>query len=628
MIDPRPLYRELTSGTVGPGPVATVQAARRAIHGAAADLDDARTDISGAWTGVGARAAHRSFDRRSAELCAADAELGAAIELLDELAAEQARVQHAAAPLIQWWCRSYVLAAFTNPVLMAVISARVCTALTALRATHRAELARIAAGFDRLAGGAAQALPAAETLAAASSAVAGTSALPPLGTSPRAVAEWWKTLSPSQQAALQATHPDALAELDGLPPIVLDAVNRARLERDRAIARAQLEAANDGLRAHGLFGMPDTQLFANADPAVRRFARDHAAALALLDRADQTDAAVRSAQAIATDPRKPPIGPVLLLAYRNTGAGGLAIAFGDPSKAHDVAVAVPGTGAGPRRPGLEQASALRREMDRRDPGGSHATVEWVDYDAPDAIASMRVTTPAQAHEGAARLVGDVAGWRAAAGSSQHVTVVGHSYGSTLVGLAGQRGLAADDIAFVGSPGVGASSADGLSAGRGHVWAGSAEHDPVVQVTRGNWFTENGSGVGPYDKAFGARQFDTTSPGHLTQAHSSYYTEGSPSLQNLARISTGDYGDVTGADLNKIATANPLRQVVEASQDAMHGVGQTVADLATGHPQAALKHAVSTFLEHQADTVDILVNGLGTPNEHYANLRKTILGWVR
>ena len=615
MIDPRPLYRELTSGTVGSAPAATVHATRRAVHAGAADLDDARRAMRGAWTGRGADGANRCFDRRSAELSAADAELGAAIDLLTDLAVEQDRVQRAAAPLIQWWSRSYILFFFTNPVLMALVSAQVCTALTQLRATHRAELARIASGFDRLGGGAAHAAPG----------VVGLSGLPAPGSSPQAVAQWWKSLSPAQQAALPAQYPDALAELDGLPPTVLDSVNRARVVRDRTTAQGQLDQANQGLRGHGLVGMPDAQLLGNADPEVRRLAREHAAAQNLLERAEQTDAAVRSAQATAT--LEPPIQPVLLLAYRNTGAGGLAIAFGDPSKAHDVAVAVPGTGAGPGSPSLEQASALRRAMDQRDPDSSHATVEWVDYDAPDGIVGTQVISPAQAHEGSARLVGDVAGWRAAAGTPQHVTVIGHSYGSTLVGFAGQQGLAADDIAFVGSPGVGASSADGLSAGRGHVWAGSAEHDPVAQLTKGTWFTENGSGVGPYDKGFGARQFDAASEATTATAHGTYYDEGSPSLQNLSQIATSDYTKVTDANPNETATAGPLRQVVEANQDIAQGVARTVADLVTGHPQAALDQAVSTVTEGGSDTLDILLNDVASKANPGVNVAKTVLGWL-
>ena len=61
-------------------------------------------------------------------------------------------MKRAATPLIQWWSRSYVLFFFANPVLLELISAQVCTALAQLRRTHRAELERIAASFERLSG--------------------------------------------------------------------------------------------------------------------------------------------------------------------------------------------------------------------------------------------------------------------------------------------------------------------------------------------------------------------------------------------------------------------------------------------------------------------------------------------
>jgi Alpha/beta hydrolase len=596
--DPRPPYRQLTSGSVGSAPTATLTAARAAVHEGTRELDDARRRLRRSWQGLGATGATRCFERRSAELSAADAELGAAVDLLSSLAAEQERVKRAATPLIRWWCRAYVLLFFTDKVLLELISAQVCTALSQLRVTHLAELQRIATGFDRLAGGAECAAPL----------VVSAGALPPAGTSPQAIASWWKALTPAYRDALQAQHPDELAELHGLPPTVLDSVNRTRVSRDQRNAQARLDATDEGLRAHGLAGVSDAELLGNRDPEIRRLARTHAEAQGLLERTHQADAAVRSAQATAA--LAPPIGPVLLVDYRNTGAGGLAIAFGDPSKAHDVAVAVPGTGAGPGQPGLEQASALRREMDRKRPTGTHSTVQWIDYDAPDSLGDTRVADPRLAKEGAARLVDDVAGWRAASAGGQHVTVIGHSYGSTLVGIAGQHGLAADDIAVVGSPGVGASSADGLSPGHGHVWAGGAEHDPVVQVTQGSWFSADGSGVGPYDRSFGALQFDATNPLALAAGHTEYYAEGSPSLRNLAAISTGDYSEVTAADPGNSPVAGPVQQLGEAGQDALRGGAQTAVDLVTGHPADAVHRASNTAYELAADATDLVVNRLG------------------
>lgn len=615
MTDPRPLYRQLTRPRLGAAPVATLQATRSTIHDGAYDLDTGRARLRTGWRGAGADAADHALQRRCAQLSAADAELGAAIALLAALADEQERVRHAAAPLIGWWCRSYVLFVFTNPVLLALVSAQVCTALQRLRATHRAELERIAAGFDRLGGG-----------ADAPPVVTAVRAMPPPGTAPQTVAAWWKGLTPAQQAALQAQYPDELAELTGLPPTVLDAINRSRVATDRTTAQAAVDHANDGLRARGVVGLPDSMLLDNTDPEVRRLAREHATAVTQLEHTNQTDAAVRSAAEASAAPH-PPIGPVLLLKYRNTGAGGLAISFGDPSKAHDVAVNVPGTTAGPGTPSLDEATNLRRAMDSKDPAGSHAVVQWVDYDAPDSIASTDVARPDQAQEGAPRLVADVAGWRAAAGGNQHVTAIGHSYGSTLVGFAGQHGLQADDIAVVGSPGVGASSADGLSPGRAHVWAGSAEHDPVVQVSGGDWYTTNGSGVGPYDESFGATQFDATSHDPLNHAHSTYYDEGSPALRNLAAISTGDYTAVSNADLGDTALGirSPLDQARESAEDVFRGGSRAATELFTGHPDAALATAAATGVEAVSDLLDARLGPLGAVLNIPAPVIKDVLG---
>lgn len=601
MSDPRPLYRQLTSGTVGSAPTATLLAARRALNEGADDLDRARSKLRQRWVGVGADGAAECFERRSAALVDAAAALEAAVELLATLAAEQDRVKRAATPLLQWWCRAHVLLLFTNRVLLDLISAQVCVALLQLRDTHRAELAAIAACFDGLATG---------TKQVTAPTISGNDGLPAAGTPPRAVADWWRDLTPDQQISLQSRHPDELAELDGLPPTVLDGVNRARVVRDRTRAQADVDAANAGLRAHGLVGMPDAELLSNRDPEVRRLGRAHAEAQDRLMHTDEVDAAVRSAQASAA--QCPPIGPVLLLAYRNTGAGGLAIGFGDRAKSDDVAVNVPGTTSGPASPSLSDASRLRREMDRRDPAGTHAVVQWVDYDAPDSIVGRDVTKPDQAREGAPRLVGDVAGWRAAGDGKQHITVIGHSYGSTLVGFAGQHGLRADDIAVVGSPGVGASTADGLSAGRGHVWAGSAEHDPVVQVTDGDWYTTDGSGVGPYDKSFGARQFDATNPNPVSQAHSTYYDEGSPSLRNLAAISTGDYSAVSAADPDDTALGarGRLGNAWEGAEDVLRGESRSVTEILTGHPGAAVRTSAATGFELASDVVDTRLGGVG------------------
>ena len=121
----------------------------------------------------------------------------------------------------------------------------------------------------------------------------------------------------------------------------------------------------------------------------------------------------------------------------------------------------------------------------------------------------------------------------------HRTVIGHSYGSTLVGAAAETGkLHADDLVFAGSPGVRVSSAEELDVPKGHVWNEEADGDPVPDIGRyglGGGFLSGF--IIPSDPSFGANQLATD-----TKGHSGYWDETgngpSQSLLNQALIVIG------------------------------------------------------------------------------------------
>jgi pimeloyl-ACP methyl ester carboxylesterase len=85
-----------------------------------------------------------------------------------------------------------------------------------------------------------------------------------------------------------------------------------------------------------------------------------------------------------------------------------------------------------------------------------------------------------AQRAALRLDSFQAGLRATHhGPPAHNTVLGHSYGSTVVGYAATgHPLAADGVIFVGSPGVGVEYAADLSVPPAHVWSSHARNDPI------------------------------------------------------------------------------------------------------------------------------------------------------
>jgi pimeloyl-ACP methyl ester carboxylesterase len=123
-----------------------------------------------------------------------------------------------------------------------------------------------------------------------------------------------------------------------------------------------------------------------------------------------------------------------------------------------------------------------------------------------------------------------------AGVHSHVTVIGHSYGTRLIGEAASHGdgLKVDDMIAVGSPGMGVDNVRHLHVDQRHFWSESAPGDQVPYAAP----VLGGHGVAPGDGRFGGNVMTTD-----TRGHSGYWDIGSDSLANQALVVTGRYGDV-------------------------------------------------------------------------------------
>jgi 8-oxo-dGTP pyrophosphatase MutT (NUDIX family)/pimeloyl-ACP methyl ester carboxylesterase len=126
----------------------------------------------------------------------------------------------------------------------------------------------------------------------------------------------------------------------------------------------------------------------------------------------------------------------------------------------------------------------------------------------------------------------------------HISVIGHSYGSFVSGLAASRhGMKADDLVLIGSPGVNAEHASELVTPADHVWVGAEKRDGVTFTS-----TRYGLGPNPAHPGFGARLFASNHPQKgeymARHAHSTYFRSQSQALPNIASILTGDYDAVT------------------------------------------------------------------------------------
>jgi pimeloyl-ACP methyl ester carboxylesterase len=292
---------------------------------------------------------------------------------------------------------------------------------------------------------------------------------------PAAVAAFFKGLDPDVAAALAHEHPELVGNLDGAPIPLRYAANAEAIKREIARLRAKGVDDSDG-RLKKLLELDDpNRHFLLFDPA---------------------------------------------------GDGRAAEVFGDLTTARHVAVVVPGMDNDLNNFTGGDAERVHAQASLYDPN-QVATIQWLGYDTPEGATAL---TDGAAKPGAEALPQFVEGIRVQRSERLHWTVIGHSYGSLVTGMAeSQHGLDVDETVLIGSPGVGVDSADQL--GDGNVWVGLAAWDPVGYS---GWFGPN-----PHDKGFGATRFHT---GDIS-GHSSYFNEGSESLRNIGLITAGYLNEV-------------------------------------------------------------------------------------
>lgn len=372
---------------------------------------------------------------------------------------------------------------------------------------------------------------------------------PPAGATPADNAAWWATLSANQRAVLSHDHPELVGPRDGLPTTDRDAANRVLLDR----TRTDLASQRDNIQ-HQIDGLRHTT---GGDIVIN----DQAAYDRLKAQLDDINGKLGGVDAIYNRLNHPLPGrpQAYLLALDPSGNGNAVIASGNPDTAANVATYVPGTGS--------ELSKINGDIDRSDrmvqaaqEAGSPSTavITWQGYEAPSTLADA--ASESYADSGKGKLDSFQDGLREShPGAPSHNTVIGHSYGTTLVGHASRDGgLNADDLAFVASPGVGTDNAsqlhlDGVNqADIGqHVHSTVAEHD-MIKVTNVDLAPPLSGqhldplGPDPADPSFGGQVF-TSDPGTegpwyqdglSGAAHSEYWNPNSRALDNMGRIIAG------------------------------------------------------------------------------------------
>lgn len=363
----------------------------------------------------------------------------------------------------------------------------------------------------------------------------------PLDKSPADRKEWWDSLTDEEREEFRIAFPEVIGNLDGIPAVVRDEANRENLP----LLIASLEGHHDETSQAKLGGL----------------------------------------QGIQEKLGKPSVPPMYLLGIGLEGNGRAIVAYGNPDTSKNVSAYVPGLGTkldSEFADGtVKRAYYTAMGAQKYDPSSS--AIVWLGYDAPQSIDVMTAT---DAERGAPDYNGFMDGISATnETAAPHVTAIGHSYGSRLVGAATQEagGIpGADDIILVGSPGVGVDKAEELGVGKNHVWVGAAENDVVTKLPSskeatagvmgffgggplgaylGGEIADQGDddvwfGKDPASKAFGANRFEVMPGPELVQpsfpnlsdskldleAHSNYFNpeEGKDkvSAQNIAAIVAG------------------------------------------------------------------------------------------
>ncbi|WP_353945072.1 alpha/beta hydrolase [Streptomyces sp. HUAS MG91] len=321
---------------------------------------------------------------------------------------------------------------------------------------------------------------------------------------PKAAAEWWKALSPEERQEYTTLYPKQIGSTDGLPTDVRDDANRTALAQE-------LNALQEGNYDETFPGESDetvNQRLKNAE--------------LLSDRLDAGDSATKGRE-------------LYLIGYDSKDDGRAVIAMGNPDTADHTGILVPGTNTNMESvPGqLNRIGMLQKSAENKSDGESVAMITWLGYDAPEGSPTdfNSVGGTGRAEDAAPDLRQFVAGTHASHdGSPSHTTVMGHSYGSTVVGAAaaGGSGLGADDVVVVGSPGMTVHEASDLQMDPEHVWVGGAKDDPII-----NNFAGMTLGDDPLYAPFGGNNFEVD-----THGHSGYWDRDSDSLANQGAIIAG------------------------------------------------------------------------------------------
>ncbi|ADD40380.1 alpha/beta hydrolase [Stackebrandtia nassauensis] len=335
-------------------------------------------------------------------------------------------------------------------------------------------------------------------------------------TDPQLVKKWWDGLNPDQRVALITADPKRIGGLDGVPAIDRDQANRLYLDNEQEQLAARKRAAQARIAEIQRLGDQG-----KGSPALLSEALELQKKIAGFDeKAKQLNHFEEKLN--ESDPRSS-TERRFLLKFDPAGDGRAIVAVGNPDTADNVATFVPGTGTtiADDTNLFNRGAIMQSDATLRDPTATTSVITWLDYEAPSFVSFG--PEPGPATTGSAETATDLAQFQNSLrftheGPRSRNTILGHSYGATVVGyVADRQGLDVDNIVFVASPGSG----QGLAGDAGDfrkgldkdnrlrvptVFATRAENDPIQAVSGAGGGLAGTNGPDPTEEGFGAKVF--------------------------------------------------------------------------------------------------------------------------
>ena len=377
---------------------------------------------------------------------------------------------------------------------------------------------------------------------------------------PEERARYWSQQSEAQKQHLCDKYPDLIGNADGVEGWARDRANRNRLPNLKKEAKDNVSMYTELLKSPWIDSNTRAYYLSELDKA-EKAVKAYDAVQEQLDKGISLEDYQHGKEG----------DPVSLLTLQNDGGRvKAAMGQGDVDHAKNVATFVPGIGTtveGSMGEYMRQTKNLRSAAmaQGRLSASDVATVAWLGYDAPGEADLNQpqnipgIISPFLAQAGSDRLAGFMNGMQASrdyGAGDAHMTLAGHSYGSSTSGMAATKvkyGVI-DDLVLFGSPGMGTYDAKNYHVDQNHLWVSGVPKGDSVQgagAFRGGIVGSLGKNPMDSDSGFSHLSDDATgSPKYNKDApeskpsnfnfdnHSIYLEDGTETLQDIGRVVAG------------------------------------------------------------------------------------------